>query len=106
MSKWLALIVTVAALSLFADSAFASMMFVNIKGTYSKNRIDGICSREGGTSTTGPGGHYGCAKPCTGGVCAVDCKGGKCTGAVPTYQPPGTTYHIPLRPRGILAGRY
>jgi hypothetical protein len=102
MSRSLALIGTVVALSFFADSAFA-MMFVDIKGSWSKGKIEGICAREGGMST-GDGDHYGCSKPCKGGFCSVDCVGGKCTGAVPTSKAPGATYHIRLRPRGILAG--
>jgi len=60
------LIVTVAALLFFSESAFAKTIFVHIKGTWSQNRINTICSNEGGTSTTGPGGHYGCAKHAAG----------------------------------------
>jgi hypothetical protein len=96
--------------SFHADDSFARNVQVGIKGNnWSVGRIQGICQKQGGDFYQ-KGDNYGCSKECTGGTCYVSCtgdsKGGQCTGSVPIPRlvPGSGKYHVPVRPKGILAG--
>jgi hypothetical protein len=105
-----ALMLSVAAVVLHIEAAEAKNVMVGIRGDqWGLNRIQGICAMQKGEFYQ-KGDEYGCSKDCKGGTCSVSCKGnaktGHCVGSVPAPRlAPGTTIHVPTRPRGFLAGR-
>jgi hypothetical protein len=79
MRKCWLVIVALVTLAFLANVASAGT--VSIGGTHSANEIRDTCGRVGGVFVEG-GGKYSCTNDC-GGVCTVECKGGKCTGTCP-----------------------
>lgn len=97
-------IALVGCLLLHVEGAFAKSVRVSIRGEWSVSRIQGICNKQGGDFYQ-RGGDYGCSKECTGGTCTVSCNSGNCSGTVPVPRlTAGGTYHVPVRPRGVLSG--
>ena len=87
---------TLSALAFSANVALATEV-IEIKGKYSKIKLDGICSAQGGESYSQSGGGYGCTK----GGNTVECdQKGNCKGYVPLKSmPAGTTK---LKPTQVL----
>jgi hypothetical protein len=68
-----------------AGDAFATKI-VEIKGKYSKIKLDGICAANGGSSYGSAEGSYGCTK----GNVSVECHNdGSCKGYVDLVASPG-----------------
>ena len=74
---------TLSALTIAAGDAAATQI-VEIKGKYSKIKLDGICAANGGNSYGTAGGSYGCTK----GSNTVECHNdGSCKGYIGIQTP-------------------
>ena len=87
----------VSTLAFTADNAFAAKI-IPIQGKYSKIKLDGICSANGGHSYGTADTAYGCSK----GNVTVECnKDGSCTGYV-FMLTTGISNNIAHNPQAVL----